>query len=75
MATTKAVYLLAFYKIVLKKRDSVSITLVEFKQADLSITLIPVPLPEANRNAFLLKDKTIRLPGHRFYFLERSKAK
>jgi hypothetical protein len=42
---------------------------VEIKPADLSIA--PIPVPEANRNAFGLNDKTTRLPGHQFYFPER----
>jgi hypothetical protein len=57
-----------FYKIDLRKGDRVVLSPVERVDARLSIDAIPVG--EENRNLFGLNDKTLRLPGHQFYYPE-----
>ena len=62
-----------FYKVALKAGDTATFTPVALKYADLSIA--PIPVSAANRNAFGLNDKTTRLPSHQFYYPEAAKPK
>jgi alpha-L-fucosidase 2 len=57
-----------FYKVALKKGDTVTFTPMALKHADLSIE--PIPVSAANRNLFGLNDKSARLSGHQFYYPE-----
>jgi hypothetical protein len=57
-----------FYKIALKKGETVAFTLAPFSQTDFSIQ--PIPVSEENRNLFGLSEKTRRLPGHDYYYKE-----
>ena len=61
-----------FYQVALKAGDTATFTPVALKHADLSIA--PIPVSAANRNAFGLNDKSVRLAGHQFYYPEAAKA-
>ncbi|MDH3719443.1 MAG: dienelactone hydrolase, partial [Planctomycetota bacterium] len=57
-----------FYELALKRGDTVTITPVALAETDLRIE--PIPVREKDQNLFGLNEKTLRLPGHRFYAKE-----
>jgi hypothetical protein len=57
-----------FYHIDLGAGERVTFTPVALADADLSIA--PLPVAEEERNLFGLSERTLRLPGHRFYHPE-----
>ena len=56
------------YQITLQKGDNVTFTRVALEKTDLRIQ--PIPVDETARNLFGLSEKTIRLPGHQYYYKE-----
>lgn len=59
-----------FYEIALNKGESVSITAESLKDTDMRIEALPVA--DEDKNLFGLSPKTARLPGHQFYYGERT---
>lgn len=58
-----------FYAIDLKQGEVATLTPVALSQADLTIE--PIPVSQADENLFGLSEKTLRLPGHQFYYPEK----
>lgn len=58
-----------FYEITIKKDDQVILSRTSLEDTDLTIK--PIPVDETKRNLFGLSEKTLRLPGHEFYFKEK----
>ena len=73
LATSDQVHQTAngFREINLSKGDSVILSRNTIEKTDLQIKAIPVK--DTHRNLFGLSQKTLRLPGHRFYFKEQRK--
>lgn len=73
LATSDQVHQTAdgFREINLDKGDSVILSRNTIEKTDLQIKAIPVK--DTHRNLFGLSQKTLRLPGHRFYFKEQRK--
>ncbi|MDF7823548.1 hypothetical protein P4B35_05945 [Pontiellaceae bacterium B12227] len=60
-----------FYRVELKKGETVAFTREPFAKTDFSIQ--PIPVSAGEQNLFGLSEKTTRLPGHKNYYKKDSK--
>ncbi|MFC7337754.1 hypothetical protein ACFQY0_11240 [Haloferula chungangensis] len=59
-----------FYQIDIGKGEQVTFTAKPLEETDFHIE--PIPVDDDDRHLFGLSEKTLRLPGHRHYYKERS---